>query len=52
MTTIVEGFKSNRSDVDSNLFNPDEAITKLSGNIFGPLWLGLSLVHEAKTPTT
>ncbi len=52
MTTIVEGFKTNRSDVDNKVFSPDETIVKLSGNIFGTVWLGLSLVHEAKTPTT
>ncbi len=52
MTTIVEGFKTNRNDVDNGVFTPNETITKLSGNIFGTVWLGLSLVHEAKTPTT
>jgi methyl-accepting chemotaxis protein len=52
MATIVAGFKTNRNDVDNNVFPPDETITKLSGNIFGTVWLGLSLVHEAKTPTT
>lgn len=52
MATIVAGFKTNRRDVDNNVFSPDETITKLSGNIFGTVWLGLSLVHEAKTPTT
>lgn len=52
MTTIVGGFKANRSDVDNGIFSPDETITKLSGNIFSTVWLGLSLVHEAKSPST
>jgi len=52
MTTIVKGFKTNRQDIDKLVFSPDKVNTTLSGNIFGTVWLGLSLVHEAKTPTT
>lgn len=51
MTTIVEAFKANRQGIDNLESTPDQINNKLSGNIFGTLWLGLSLVPEAKTPT-
>jgi methyl-accepting chemotaxis protein len=52
MTTIVGGFKTHRTDIDNLVFSPDEITGKLSRNIFDTVWLGLSLVHESKTPTT
>ena len=52
MTSIVGGFKTHRTDIDNLVFSPDEITGKLSRNIFDTVWLGLSLVHESKTPTT
>jgi len=52
MTKIVSGFKVHRKDINRLELGPDQVNTVLSGNIFGTVWLGLSLVHEAKTTTT
>jgi len=52
MSIVAKGFKASRNDIDSLVLEPDNIITTLSGSIFSTVWLGLSLVHEAKTPTT